>query len=148
MKYDTQAPYLASFVVLRRGNKVAFVLRQNTPWMNGFYGLPSGKVEQKENALEAALREAKEESGVDIKDNDLRHVLTMHRMNKDQDMVWLDVYFEAEKWSGDPYNAEPDVHAELAWLDIKNLPDNVIPSVHAALEAIEADKTYTEYGWD
>ena len=148
MKYDTQAPYLASFVILRRGNKIAFVLRQNTPWMNGFYGLPSGKVELRENASAAAIREAKEETGVQIPDSSLRHILTMHRMNQDQDMIWLDVYFVADDWEGDPYNAEPEVHAELSWLDINKLPDNVIPSVKAALEAIESGKTYAEYGWD
>ena len=41
--YDTQAPFIAAFVILRRENTVAFVLRSHTSWMNGFYGLPSGK---------------------------------------------------------------------------------------------------------
>ena len=47
--YDTATPYLASFVIIRKEGKIAFVLRTNTGWMNGYYGLPSGKVEKVES---------------------------------------------------------------------------------------------------
>jgi len=148
MKYDTQAPYAACFVIIRDKDKIAFLLRENTPWMNGFYDLASGKVEKDESYLQAAAREVKEEMGVDVNINNLVYKLTMHRKNADQDMVWADVYFEAEKWQGEPRNAEPHVHGELSWFDPRKLPDNVVPSVRAALEAIATGKTYIEYGWD
>lgn len=145
MKYNTATPYIASYVILRKNGKIAFVLRENTAWMNGYYGLPSGKVENGETYLQAAVREAKEEAGVDIKAADLQPVHTIHR--KEPEMTWVDVYFEATKWQGEPYNAEPHVHSELAWLDPKKLPKNVISSVKYALEQIEAGVTYAEYGW-
>ncbi len=147
MKYDTATPYIASYILLRKGDKVAFVLRSNTSWMNGYYGLPSGKVEKGEYYLAAAAREAKEEVGIDVKEADLRHALTVHRIEPADDGAsdWVDVYFEADHFEGEPYNAEPDVHSELAWLSLNNLPANVIPSVKHALEAITAGKTYTEY---
>lgn len=144
--YDTATPYIASYVLLRKGNKVAFVLRKNTDWMNDYYGLPSGKVEEDESFTEAAIREAKEEAGVTIAPEDLHMCLTMHR-NAQGDSDWVDAFFEVKTWSGEPYNAEPDVHAELAWLDLAALPKNVISSVRAALEAIAKGETYLEYGW-
>lgn len=49
--------------------------------------------------------------------------------------------------SPEVHNAEPDVHAELAWFDLKKLPENTIPYVKNYIEAIEAGKTYVEYGW-
>lgn len=55
-----QTPYLAAYLIFRNDEgKIAFVLRENTHWMNGYYGLPSGKVEADERVLVAAAREAK-----------------------------------------------------------------------------------------
>lgn len=117
--------------------------------MNGFYGLPSGKVEINESFTECAIREAKEEVGAKIMASDLTPVLTMHRANRgDHAPYWVDLFFEVNKWEGELYNAEPDVHSELAWLDLNNLPDNIVPPVVSALEAIKAGKTYAEYGWE
>lgn len=148
MSYDTATPYIASYVILRDGNKVAFVLRENTSWMNGYYGLPSGKVENHEPFTLAAVREAKEEVGIDVKPSDLRHILTVHRQNADDAArYWVDVYFEVDDWQGEVVNAEPHMHSEVAWLDLENLPENVIPSVRFAMEQITAGNLYCEYGW-
>lgn len=146
-KYDIATPYTAVYVVLRKDGKIAFVLRSNTDWMNGYYTLLAGKVEKNEAFLAAAVREAKEEAGVGINPEHLKHRLTMHRQGPDDDTVWVDMFFEAAQWQGEPHNAEPHMHSELAWLDPTNLPENVIPGVRLAIEAIEAGKTYLEYGW-
>jgi 8-oxo-dGTP diphosphatase len=149
VKYNTAQPYIASYVILRKDGKIAFVLRSNTAWMNGYYGLPSGKVEQGEPFSKAALREAFEEAGVEISESNLSHVLTMHRKEaEDIDNTWVDVFFEAIQYEGEPYNAEPHVHDELAWLDPDNLPENIIPSVRAALDFIAAGERFAEWGWD
>ena len=148
MKFDTAQPRLACFVVLRRGNKIAFVLRSNTDWMNGYYGLPAGKVEVHESAAAGATREALEETGVTIKQTDLRAVHVAHRWDGDDGYDWLDVLFEADRWEGTPFNAEPEKHSELAWLDPKNLPKNVIPSVRSYVTQIESGNLYSEYGWE
>ncbi len=148
MSYDTAQPYIASYVIFRKDNKIAFVLRENTDWMSGYYGLPSGKVEKGEAFSAAAIRESKEEVGVTVDPTSLQHVLTVHRNEPSSKAAeWLDIYFEAKKWDGELYNAEPHVHSELTWLDLSNLPENVIPSVRASLEALQSGKNYFEYGW-
>jgi 8-oxo-dGTP diphosphatase len=147
MKYDTATPYVAAYVLLYQNDKLAFVLRSHTGYMDGQYGLPSGKVEKNENYLAAAVREAKEEIGVDIKPTDLQHSLTVHRDGEDG-VSWVDIYFTTASWTGEPYNAEPDKHSEFAWLDTNNLPDNVIPAVRHSLEQIKAKQSYSEFGWD
>jgi len=146
-EYNTQHPHIASYVILRKGDKVAFVYRTNTGWMNEFYGLPSGKIETGESFVEGAIREAKEEVGVDIKEVNLSHALTMHRHQSGKAPEWVDIFFEASKWEGEPYNAEPHKHGKLEWLDINNLPDNVIHSVAVSLRAIGEGKKYIELGW-
>jgi 8-oxo-dGTP diphosphatase len=139
---------LAVFILLRKNRKIAFVMRSNTAWMNGYYGLPSGKVEVGERALAAAVREAKEEAGVTIREQGLSLTHIAHRFSEDDTLSWIDLLFEVDSWQGEPYNSEPSKHSELAWLDIDNLPDNIVPSVRFELEQIQAGNIYSEYGWE
>jgi ADP-ribose pyrophosphatase YjhB (NUDIX family) len=148
MKYATATPFIACHVIVKQSSKLAFLLRNNTAWMNGFYTVPSGKVERGEAFLDATVREVKEEIGVEVRKEDLQLVHTMHRNGYDDNTEWLDLYFEATKYGGTAINAEPESHSELIWLEPKNLPDNVVPCVRFALEQIEAGKAYSEYGWD
>ena len=145
-KYDTQTPYTASYIVFEKDGKYAFVLRRNTGWMDDHYSLPSGKVEQNEAFSACAIREAKEEAGVDIEEQDLQYLLTMHRFQKGQ-KNWVDVYFVARKWSGEVHNAEPEKSHALEWFEPSNLPENIIPDVRTALEQIQQGIMFYEYGW-
>lgn len=146
MSYDTATPYLAAYIIFRKNDKIAFLLRSNTPWMNGYYSLPAGKVEEDEAATATAIREAEEEVGVKIHKQDLKPILTVHRRSGDSD--WLDVIFEADKWQGELRNAEPDTHGELAWFNPNNLPENTIDYISFYIKQIAAGKQYAEYGWD
>lgn len=143
--YGTATPFTACYVLLREGTKIAFVLRSNTGWMDGHYGLPAGRVEKEESFSQGAAREALEEVGVVIEPEHLHHAITLHRHDDDSD--WVDTYFEVDTWQGEVINAEPGLHDEVAWLDIDNLPDNVIPGVRFALEQIKAGNHYAELGW-
>lgn len=144
-KYDSATPYISAFVLFRKGDKAAFLMRQNTGWMDGYYDIVAGKVESGETYRQAAVREAKEEAGVDIRSEDLTHLLTAHR-NSDN-MTWVDVVFEVRQWRGELYNAEPHKHGSLDWLDLDNLPDNIAPPGRYRLEQIAAGNSYAEYGW-
>ena len=146
MKYDTATPYITSYIIVRKQDKIAFVLRENTKWMNGYYGLPSGKVEKRESFSTAAVREALEEIGIAITPANLKFVHVMHRIHP-EDNEWVDIFFEPLAYEGEPYNAEAHVHSELAWLDPVSLPDNVVPYVRFAIGQIQAGKLYSEFGW-
>ncbi len=148
-KFDTAQPYIACFVILRKQDKIAVVLRKNTGWMDGFYGVPAGKVEWQERYINGAVREAKEEAGVDILPEDLTFAHVCHRHSEDGDkfMDWVDVFFVANKWTGEPYNAEPEKSERLDWIDVNNLPDNVIPVLKFCLDKMNNGEFYSEYGW-
>jgi len=128
------------------------VKRKNTGWMDGYYGLPAGKVEYGEQYSLAAAREVKEEAGVDIDPADLEFAHVVHRHKEDETetefMDWVDVYFEAKKWKGEPHNTEEEKAESLDWIDFNNLPDNIVPPVREALNHIHEGKKYSEYGWE
>lgn len=61
-----QRPVLAVDVLIRKDNGYVFVKRKNEPY-RGRWALPGGLVEYGETTEEAAKREAKEETGLDVK---------------------------------------------------------------------------------
>lgn len=145
MKYDTARSYQAVYVIFKKDGKVAFVLRTNTDWMNDHYGLPAGKVEKGETYTQAAIREAKEEVGITLTPDQVKPVLTWQRHHDDTD--WADVIFEATNWNGELYNAEPEVHGEVAWFSLDALPENVIPELRKMFTAFSEGVHLLETGW-
>ena len=138
----------AVFILLNRGDKILFVLRSNTGWMDGHYALPAGHVEAAESFMQAAQRELLEEVGIKLNLRQLKHAVTIHELKPDRQEVRVGVCFEALDWTGEPVNAEPEVHGEIKWFNADELPDKLTPSTREALAAIKAGKTYAEFGWD
>jgi ADP-ribose pyrophosphatase YjhB (NUDIX family) len=149
MSGGIQKANLSVCVILQRkiDNKIAFVMRSNKSWMNHHYSLLAGRVELGEVLADAAIREAKEEGGVDIVRNKLRLKLTMHVRENGEEESWIESFFVASDWVGEPYNAEPDEHSSLEWLDPKKLPENVIPRQREGIIKLLKGDVYAEYGW-
>jgi 8-oxo-dGTP diphosphatase len=61
-----ERPLLAASVAVFRGDRVLLAVRGKAP-MDGLYSLPGGAVEPGETLAEAALRELREEVGVEAK---------------------------------------------------------------------------------
>ena len=120
--------------------------RSNTGWMDGCFSLPAGGLEKGETLSTAAARELKEETGVDAIPSELALVHTMHVWTENRS--WIGHYFICREWGGVPFLAEPDKHAEVSWKNMSDLPEETILYVRQAIEAINADESYSEYGWD
>jgi ADP-ribose pyrophosphatase YjhB (NUDIX family) len=136
----------ASVIIFRRGHKIACIHRQNTGWYDGYYALPGGKVDPGESFTHAAIREAKEEVGLNLTTDNLEILLVAHIKGEDG-AIWVNVLFEAHDWSGELFNAEPNKSSELVWQDIDSLPENTVPNTHVYLKALAAGKHYVECGW-
>jgi mutator protein MutT len=137
--------YVAAYLVLKRDNQIFLLRRANTGYEDGKYGLPSGHVEKDEQPSIAAIREAKEEVGIDALPEDISFVHAMHRLDYGgTDMEYDDFFFLCEKWSGEPSNMEPEKCDECGWFPIDNLPPNTMPYTKQAIEDIQKGKFYRE----
>lgn len=126
----------ASYLVLRRGDDVLLHLRRHTGYRDGHWALPAGHVDPGESVVDAAVREAREEVGVDV--TDLRPLTAMHRFDPGAPAVEqrVDVFFEATSWSGTPSIREPDKAADLRWFPLAALPSPVVPHEGFVLRAL------------
>ena len=128
----------AAYVVVRRGDEVLLLLRANTGYMDGYWAVPAGHVEQGESAIAAAVRELKEEVGIDVEPAELVPVTAMHRTGGNGDPIdeRVDFFFMASKWSGEPRLMEPEKAAGLEWFSLDKLPEPLVPHEARVLAAV------------
>ena len=121
-----------------KGSKeILLLLRQNTGHADGLYDLPGGHVDPNEDIFDAMIREAKEEIGIDILRKNMKIVHIFHHFEKDS----LKFVFSVGDYSGKIDNKEPDKCKELKWVDVNNVPDNIILTIKDEIECIK-NKVY------
>ena len=113
-----------------RENQILLLRRFNTGFRDGEYSVPAGHLDGGETVIAAAIREAKEEVGVDLAVDDMVFSSVMHRIEDDER---VDFFVHVHKWQGEPFNAEPDKCDDLRWVEIRVLPTNIVPYVKQAL---------------
>lgn len=146
MSHSRTSILSAVYILLFRRDEVLLLRRFNTGWEDGMYSLPSGHLDGGEPVCEAALREAKEEIGVDIDAGELEVLHTMHRLSGKRE--YIDFFVKARKWKGRVHNMEPDKCDDLLWISINKLPKNVTRHVRHALDMIGRKVTFSEFDWD
>ena len=134
---------LSVFVILEKEDKILFIKRSGTGWMDGYFSLPAGAMEENETPAQAAVREAAEETGVTIRTDNLQFVHTMHNLTNGQE--WIGMYFLCHTWEGEATIKEPQKHSELRWVPIAEMPENTIPYVKQAIENQVQNIAYSEY---
>lgn len=130
-------------VVLDEGDRVLLMRRAGTGFFDGLYSLPGGHLEEGESVRETAVREMREELGIDIDTAELAVVGVVHRRS---DTNRIDFFLRASRWSGTPHIAEPDKCDDLRWFERDALPAATVPYVRAALLA-GAGPWIRELGW-
>ena len=120
--------------------------RKNTGFRDGMYSLVAGHIDEGENFREAMIREAEEEVGIELEENNLDTTTVMHR--KSGDAVYVDIFFVTEDWEGEPSNEEPEKCGDLKWVNRNDLPENTIDYVEKVVEEMEEGMEYQEIGWE
>lgn len=137
----------AVYLILEKDNKFLLSRRFNTGYEDGNYSFVAGHLNGDETLMQAMIREAKEEIGIDIKPENLEVVHVMHRKTPNENEERIDFFIAAKKWNGKPKNMEPHKCDDLNWFVLNNLPSNVIPYIRQAIGCVFKNIFYSEYGW-
>jgi 8-oxo-dGTP diphosphatase len=125
-----------------RGNEILLLRRFNTGFRDGEYSVPAGHLDGGETIMQAAIREAAEETGLRLVESDITFSTVMHRIEDDER---VDFFVQVQKWQDEPFNAEPEKCDDLRWVDINSLPSNTIPYVKQALANHLSGLRFDEY---
>jgi len=117
---DFKAPelYAFSLVVVRRNEDNKFLLVQE--FANSGYWLPGGRVDNKEDLAIAAIRETKEEAGIDIK---LTGVLNVQFKNSDYARLRVIYYGEPVDESQKPKSIPDYESVGACYVDANDIPN-------------------------
>lgn len=137
---------VAVYLILIKDGKTLLSRRFNTGWMDGKYSLIAGHLDGNETVFDTMIREAFEEAGVKVTKNDLKPVKVLHRKSGDQE--YMDFFFLAEKWEGEPIIKEPNKCDDMSWFPIDNLPENILPYVKNVIENYKDGIPFIESGWE
>ncbi|HEY2265353.1 MAG TPA: NUDIX domain-containing protein [Streptosporangiaceae bacterium] len=113
-------------MIPRREGKILLLHRAGNVYATGMFCLPSGHLEDGENVLNAAVREAKEETGIALDPAALRLALSIHERHPGTTHARIGFAFEPASWHGEPVNAEPEKCSELLWADPVRLPPDTV----------------------
>ncbi len=105
--------------------------------ITGVYGVPAGRIEPGETAKEAAVREIKEETKLDIKEDSLvpipkEYEARMERKNISGGVLFSVQVFVCTNFSGTPRETDETIPE---WVYIKDLDNyNLLPNVKNFVE--------------
>lgn len=137
----------AVYLMLIKGDDILLQKRAGEKWGSGWYDVSaSGHVEENESMRSAICRETKEEIDIEVSPEDLEFVCLMH--SHYDNVNYYNGYFRPKKWTGIPKINEPDKCSDLMWVNIDNLPSNVLPDRKLAIENYKKNIKYSEFGWN
>ena len=106
----------------------------------GTWTMPGGKLHFGESFEEGCIREVKEETGIDIKPQDLKLISVANDVAIDAHFVTLG--FLADKFLGEPRVMEPDEITEWKWFAFGDLPQNLYHPSKKVLDNYLKNKIY------
>ena len=134
-------------VMILRDGKILLGRRHHDPGKadsdlggEGTWTMPGGKIEFGEGFEEAAIREVKEETDIDVKKEDLKLISLANDLAVDAHFIT--VGFLCEKFNGEAKTMEPDEIVEWRWYNLDNLPTKIFLPSQKVLANYHSGKIY------
>ena len=106
----------------------------------GTWTMPGGNIEYGETMEEAGIREAKEETGIDVHDLEVICVQT----DKNEYAHYISVGMIAHSFNGTPRAMEPEQILKWEWFDLNNLPNNIFSPSKKTIDCYLQKKFYID----
>lgn len=111
--------HVVADIIIIKNNQVLLVKRAPHLTCGGKYGIIGGFVDRDETVEQAAIREAKEETGYDIKIKQLLRIKdNPNRPQEDRQNIGFVYVAEGLEQTGEPDNES----TEIGWFDLNKLP--------------------------
>lgn len=124
------------WVMLEKNNKILLLKKPN----NNEWTLAGGHVENNESIKKAAVRKIEEETNIKLTYDNLKFLCVMDREMDNGYKVH--VFFKALDCQGEVKNNEPNIHSEIKWFDLDNLPDTLGVLASAAVNSLKTGDLY------
>jgi len=131
-------PKVGVGILILKDGKVLLGKRKNS-FGEGEYSFTGGHVEYMESFEECAIRETREECGIEIQN---LKFLSIGNIASYKPKHFITILFTADWKSGEPQNLEPDKIDGWDWYDIDNLPK---PMFAFSQQGIDSHKTGRNY---
>ena len=125
-------PGLGCGLALLREGRLLLYRRARAPEA-GCWSIVGGKVDHMERSMEAARREAEEESGLAIGTVDF--LCISEQIIAEERQHWLSLIYVSEDFSGEARVVEPEKLPEFGWFPLDALP---VPLSRFAADAVAA----------
>ena len=112
--------------------RVLLTLRRRAPEA-GCWSIVGGKVDFLERLEQCAVREAREEAGVDVEL--IRLLCVTDHVLPNEEQHWVAPAYLGRIVSGNARNCEPDKTREVRWFEIGSIPQNLTMTARSAIEA-------------
>ena len=130
-------------VVLKEGKVLLVKHNKHSQHENDVYGIPAGRLNEDEGITAAAAREVKEETGIDVKEKDLKRLSNVSYAEilrkTGETKTFVIIPFFAESFSGELNMGHEDIETTPEWVDVNSLDKvNMLPNLSDIVrEAVE-----------
>lgn len=127
---------LTNMIMIENSETDEVIVQNRVKYWKGIT-FPGGHIEKGESFTDSVIREAKEETGLDIKNPKICG--TVHWCNKDTDERYIVILFKTNEYSGNLIKKTEE--GEVFWTSKKNLKNfNLSPNFNEYLKVFLSDK--------
>lgn len=156
VKIEKQKAILCVYMLFMKGSNVLMSRRVNKSYRSDHYQVPTGHVDRttkdgtthNERPIMAVIRESLEEAGVEVKAQDIEHLLTQIKPSDDVPESRVCLYFKIKAWTGELVNLEPESADNFDFYPLDNLPQPLLPELASAFKAIGEKRLFDEFGYN
>lgn len=116
---------IGTVVIVVNSKRQILLGKRKNAVKSGYYGLPGGRLEEKEKLHMCVHRELKEETSLEA--NSLRYLCVVKEWQEDEQHDFVHFIFVCDQWSSEPKLAEPDKCEGWHWFGLDELPAKIMP---------------------